>query len=189
MGRGTSLRVATLFAWAAATLGSFGCGEAWVVVEPGQSSAFKGEKTFMFDSVSLGDAKIDGGTEEAYIAEGDDLVELWERGRQTFLDRFPPALTSRLRERGLSIGPGPTIRAHVESITVGELYTVDDNPNYLRTEITMMISVSEGGKTSDEVRIKQSAHGFATKPVELRFGSVAEGLGSLAADFVASRTE
>lgn len=166
-----------------------GCGESWQVVEPGDATAFKGEKTFMFDALSLGDAKVDGGTEEEYVAEGDELVEFWNRGRKTLIDRYAVALTERMRERGLSIGPGPTIRAHVEKITVGELYTVDNNPNYLRTEVSLVISVSERGKQSDQVRIVQSAHGFATKPVELRFGAVGDGLGRLTADFVASRTE
>ncbi len=165
------------------------CSDPWQVVEPGQQAAFKGEKSFMFDAVALGDASIDGGTEEEYIAEGDDLVEIWERGKTSFTKRFPAAFTQRLSEKGLSIGPGPTVNATVEKIVVGELYTVDDNPNYLRTEITMKVWISDGDKKSDVIRIKQSAHGFATKPVELRYGAVGDGLGRLAADFVAANTE
>lgn len=168
---------------------SMACSDPWLVVNQGDATAFKGKKSFMFDAVSLADAKIDGGTEEEYEATGDDLVELWQRGRKTFLSRFPAALTARLGEKGISIGPGPTISARVEEIVVSELYTVDDNPNFLRTNIVMVIAISDGGKKSDEVRIEQSAHGFATKPIELRFGAVGDNLGRLTADFVASRVE
>lgn len=168
---------------------SVACSDPWQIVEPGQPAAFKGQKTFMFDAPRIGDAKVDGGTEDDYVQSGGDIVEFWNRGKDTFLERYPHALTQRLGERGLSIGPGPTISAVIEDITVGELYTVDGNPNYLRTEFTMVVTVSDGDKKSDKVRISQSAHGFATKPVELRFGAVADGLGRLTADFVASRTE
>ncbi len=170
-------------------VGSWACSDPWLVVKQGDEAAFKGKKSFMFDAPSLGDMVVDGGSEEQYVATGDDLVELWQRGKATFLERFPAALTARLGEKGLSIGPGPTIVARVEDVVVGELYTVDDNPNFLQTKITMVVSLSEGGTTSDQVRVEGAAHGFATKPVELRFGAVGDHLGRLAADFVASRVE
>lgn len=179
-------RMATLVLVAGA---SVACSDPWEVVNPGQPDAFKGQKSFMFDAPRIGDAKVDGGSEDEYIESGGDIVEFWKRGKDEFLERYPQVVKNRLGEHGLSIGPGPTISATVEDIIVGELYTVDDNPNYLRTQFTMVVTVRDGDKKSDTIRIVQSAHGFATKPVELRFGAVADGLGRLTADFVASRTK
>jgi hypothetical protein len=51
------------------------------------------------------------------------------------------------------------------------------------------VKIQDGEVTSDTIRLEQSAHGFATKPVELRFAAVGDHLGQLAADFVASRAK
>jgi hypothetical protein len=166
-----------------------GCSDPWQVLHPGTEGAFVGQKTFRFESLDAAGAKIDGEDESAYVSEDEEMAEEWSRAKKTLQSRFPAALEARLRDHGIALGgDGPSIVAKVSSVTLGELFTVDDNPNYMKTTVVVDVTLSDGS-ASEEIRIQQSAHAFATRPIEQRFGEVGDSLGSITGDYVSSRAE
>jgi hypothetical protein len=164
-----------------------GCSDPWQVLHPGTDGAFAGQKTFRFESVDASGTLIDGEAESAYISEDEEVAEEWQRAKATVLKRFPAALEARLREHGIALGTsGPNVVAKLSAVTLAELVTVDDNPNYLKTTLVLDVTVSDGS-ASEEVRIEQSAIGFATKPIEQRVGEVGDSVGVICGDYLGAR--
>ena len=169
--------------------GALGCGETWQVVSPGDATAFVGKKSFMFDAVSLSDVRVDGNTEQDYVDTGDDIVELWHRGAGDVCRAVRSGAQETVTRARIEIGPGPTIDVDAKDVIVGELFTVDNNPNYIRSQVTIHVKVDDAETESDTIVLEQSAHSFATKPIEKRFASIGDHLGTRTADFVKSRVD